>query len=177
MEVVVDRDRLVAALRELGVDWLAPSDAQGAPIADEALVASLAAHEDPRLRQALIGLFLLHPELGEIAPRVRGQMTEEAGRELIVYYLAAVYLQEMWRIRLSRYLPPQPRLHDYFSRALGLPPREDEHGSAGLYALAEWHSAHAPVRFNYRSAYEGTADLLFQCLKLKRRRHEHAAAG
>ena len=56
MIVVTDRKRLVAALRQRGVDWLAPSDAQGAPLPDEMLIASLATHDDPRLRQALTGV-------------------------------------------------------------------------------------------------------------------------
>jgi hypothetical protein len=60
LTLVRDREPLVSALRERGVDYLAPSDAQGPPLADGVLIASLAAHHDPRLRQALIALFMLH---------------------------------------------------------------------------------------------------------------------
>src|ERR1051325_6534931 len=65
-EVIRDREALVAALRERGVDWLAPSDAQGPSLTDEVLIASLAMSEDARLRQALIGLFLLRPTLASL---------------------------------------------------------------------------------------------------------------
>ena len=66
LTVVNDRESLVAALRERGVDYLAPSDARGEAITDVALIASLAANSDARLRQALIGLFLLRPDLARL---------------------------------------------------------------------------------------------------------------
>jgi hypothetical protein len=177
MDVVRTGGRLVAALHQRGVDWLAPSDACGAPMPDETLIASLAAHDDPRLRQALIGLFLLHPDLAGMVPRVADTLDEHANRELQAYYTAAVYLQTMWRIRLGHYLPSVHELPDYFSLALYLPPRQDEYGKAGLYALAEWHASHAPFKCNYMSAYDGVADLLFASLKRKHSRYEPATAG
>jgi hypothetical protein len=65
-----DRDALVAALRARGVDYLMPIEATGDPVADEPLIASLAANEDPRLRQALIALFLLEPRLAQHVPAI-----------------------------------------------------------------------------------------------------------
>lgn len=178
MELVTDRERLVAALRERGVDYLTPSDvAPVEPMADELLIASLAAHPDPRLRQALIALFMLQPQLGPLAPQLRNRLEGRAAQELTAYYLAAMYLQRMWRIRLSHYLPPMPMLPEYFSAELGLPSADDEHGKTGLAALAEWHADHSPIRANYLSSYEGVAELLFQRLKLTLKRHEFTAAG
>src|SRR6185369_6834571 len=126
------RDRLVAALRERGVDYLAPSDAAGQPLPDEALIAALAAHDDPRLRQALIALFMLHPALAPLVPPLCARLAPAAQVELKAHYLAAVYLQTMWRIRLNHYLPPTPDLPDYFSAELGLPDAQEEFGKAGL---------------------------------------------
>ncbi len=80
----------------------------------------------------------------------------------------------MWRTRLSYYLENLAELPDFFSAEFGLPSPNDEYGKAGLYALAEWHARHSPSRFNFLSAYEDVAELLFQSLKLKRTRHEHA---
>jgi hypothetical protein len=177
MAVVTDRERLVANLRQRGVSWLAPGDAHGAPVPDEILIASLAAHEDPRLRQALIGLFLLHPSLAMLAPGIAATLDEWANSELKAYYTAAVYLQTMWRIRLVRYLPAMLDLPDYFSPALSLPPPEDEYGKAGLYALAEWHASRARFPYNYVSAYTGVVDLLFASLKTKCSLHESTTAG
>jgi len=173
MELVVDRESLVAELRKYGVDWLAPSDAVGGEnIEPSLLIASLAAHDDPRLRQALVALFLIQPRLAALALLIRQNLSAEAAQELTAYYTAAMYLQRTWRIRLGHYLSATAELPDHFSQELELPPPDDEHGKYGLYALAEWHASHSPFRFNYLSAYEGVADFLFQSLKLKRHRHE-----
>jgi hypothetical protein len=172
MDLVTDRERLVAALRQRGVDWLAPSDACGAPVPDETLIASLAAHADPRLRQALIGLFLLHPDLADVILRVAEALDEHANRELQAYYTAAVYLQTMWRIRLGHYLSSVHELPDHFSLALRLPSRQDAYGKAGLYALAAWRASRAPFKCNYVSAYDGVAELLFASLKRQRSGYE-----
>jgi len=177
LEIVTDRERLVAALRERGVDYLTPSEAEGKPVSDEVLIASLAAHPDARLRQALIALFLLDPGLAPLAPRLRAQMPAPAVVELTAFYMAAVYLQCMWRMQLRRYLGEQSELPDYFSAELGLPPRADEQGKFGLYVLADWHQLAAQTRANQLSAYYGVADLLQQQLKLRSPRHEPAPAS
>lgn len=180
--MVRDREALVAALRERGIDWLAPSDAEGAPLTDETLIASLAANEDARLRQALIGLFLLPLSLAPIVLKLRPELDRAAEIELIAHYMAALYLQWMWRVRLSHYLPPFADLPDYFSKELGLPAPEDGYGKAGLYALAAWHTEHAQQaqRANHLSEYVGVADLLFERLKSKawhKSSYTHRAAG
>lgn len=174
-ELVGDGERLVAALRARGVDYLAPGDAQGEPMADETLIGMLAMDDNPRLRQALIALFMLHPQLAPIVPPLRTRLGAAAEVELLAHYMAAVYLQCMWRIRLNHYLPPTPDLPDYFSDELGLPGPEDEYGKAGLYAVADWHSAHA-ARANHLSEYEGVAELLLDRLWLQAERRV-AAAG
>jgi hypothetical protein len=145
-------------------------------MSDETLIASLAMHDDPRLRQALIGLFLLQPTLAVLVPHIVVSLDERATCELQAYYTAAVYLQTMWRIRLARYLPAMRELPDYFSPTLSLPPREDEYGKAGLYTLAEWHTRHSRFPYNYVSAYAGVADLLFASLKVQHSSHEPTAA-
>ena len=172
-----DWDTLAAALRARGVDYLAASEGQGEPLDDETLIASLATHDQPRLVQALIALLMLHPELAPLVPALRGRLTPASEVELLAHYMAAVYLQSMWRVRLDHYLPPTPDLPDYFSAELGLPDALDLYGKAGLYALAEWHSAHAPGRANHLSEYEGVAELLLDRLWLKAERRVAAAGG
>jgi hypothetical protein len=175
---VHDHEALVAALRERGVDYLTPSDAElDQPIDDESLIASLATHPEARLRQALIALFLLQPQLAPFVPRLRSELDLRAAQELVAYYMAAMYLQTMWRTRLSYYLESFSELPDYFSGELNLPTAKALYGKAGLHALADWHASQSPFRFNHLSAYEGIADLLFQRLKLKRLRHEFAPAS
>ena len=127
------------------------------------------------MRQALIALFILHPNLAPLVPPLCARLAPAAAVELTAHYLAAVYLQSMWRIRLNHYLPPTPDLPDYFSADLGLPDAQDEFGKAGLYALADWHAAHVPWRANHLSEYEGVAELLLADIQLKAR-HVAAAA-
>jgi hypothetical protein len=177
LELIRDRDRLVAALRDRGVDYLMPEDAAGEPLGDEALIASLAANEDPRLRQALIALFMLEPHLAEHVPAIAEQLDEPSRIELIAHYMAAVYSQSMWRIRLDNYLPPTPDLPDFFSEQFQLPSPDDEYGKAGLYALADWHARHVPWHSNKLSEYESVPGLLFGRLMNRARRSVVAAAG
>jgi hypothetical protein len=175
--LIGDRDRLVAALRDRGVDYLMPEDATGEPVGDETLIASLAANEDPRLRQALIALFLLEPHLAQSVPAIVEELGEPSRIELIAHYMAAVYSQSMWRIRLDHYLPPTPDLPDYFSERYQLPTPEDEYGKAGLYALADWHASHKSWYANHLSEYESVPQLLFGRLMNRARRSVVAAAG
>jgi hypothetical protein len=171
-----ERDRLVAALRARGVDYLAPSDARGAPLDDQALIAALAADEDPRLRQALIALFLLHPELAPLVRQIRKQLRPEAETELIAHYLAAVYFRQIWATRLSQYLPGLPPLPDFFSQSLQLPAPQAALGEPGLRALAAWHAHNRPAPGNRLAEYENAAHLLFARLALKARSHVAASA-
>ena len=177
LELILDRDTLVAALRERGVDYLMPEDAAGEPVGDEALIASLAANEDPRLRQALIALFLLEPRLAQHVPAIVEALEAPARTELIAHYMAAVYSQSMWRIRLDHYLPPTPDLPDYFSERFQLPAPEDEYGKVGLYGLADWHARQVPWHSNKLSEYESVPQLLFGRLMNRARKHVSAPAG
>lgn len=170
------RDQLVAALRQRGVDYLAPGQAQGAPLDDAALIAALAAHDDPRLRQALIALFLVHPELAARVPALRPSLPQPAATELVAHYMAAVYLQTMWAIRLGHYQAPVVPLPDYFSRELGLPRPNELYGKAGLHALADWHTAHRLEPGNPLSEYEGVFSLIIERIKSRARPHVAAAA-
>lgn len=174
--LIENREELVAALRERGIDYLAPSDAQlTQTIDDKLLVASLAAHSDPRLRQALIALFLIQPRMASIVERMRAELGLEAARQLMACYQAAVYLQRVWMIRLKRLLPDYPQLPDLYSAEMQLPDAEAGYGEAGLHALAEQERNRSPQHANCLSEFEGVADLLFQSLKQRERMHEPAS--
>jgi hypothetical protein len=120
----------------------------------------------------LIALFLLQPQLAPLVPRLRSKLDLHAAQELVAYYMAAMYLQTMWRTRFGYYLESFSELPDYFSGELNLPTAKALYGKAGLYALADWHASRSPFRFNHLSAYEGVADLLFSSLELKTYHHE-----
>ncbi len=176
VELESDRDALVAALRDRGIDYLAPSDAPSdRRLGDEGLIASLAVHRDPRLRQALIAFLLIHPEAAPSAQRLRWKLNPQDVQPLMGAYMAAVYLQRQWRFRLARYLGSMAELPDYFSAEMGMPSPEEEWGKAGLHALAEWQTTRSAFRFNHLSEYQKVAEMLFESFKLKSRHKDHAA--
>ena len=171
-----DRDSLVAQLRELGVRYLTPTDAQvdeTRRVATPDLLGRLAAHPDPRLRHALIAVFILHPDLAGEVPKLIDVLDPAARVELMAHYMAAVYLQRMWRTRLGFYLDVR-LLPDLFSSELGLPSPEERHGKTGLHAVAQWHANQSPYPFNQLSSYHHVMDLLFAQLKQGTRRYEPA---
>ena len=174
----ISRERLVAALRAEGIRFLA-----GADISDDLppreLIMGLASHSDPRLRSALTALFLAHPEFAAEVARVLSIVDHSAAIELQARYMAAVYLQRLWRTRLSYYLGDYATLPDLFSRAMGLP-RPDEHfGKLGLVELAEWHAQHAErtPAFNWLAAYQKIAEQYFGQLHAEAQTNEHATAS
>jgi hypothetical protein len=142
-----DWDALVDALRGYGVRHLSGGTqdarpgarARGGQSPPEAapLVARLALSPEPRLRRALVPLFLVHPELAGDVREVAGELPGTARDALVRAYVAAVYLQRLWWTRLRRYLGDQPLLPPYWIDELGLPPPEDRFGRVGLAALAE----------------------------------------
>ncbi|MFQ5616866.1 MAG: hypothetical protein ACE5GO_10475 [Anaerolineales bacterium] len=156
-------ETLVAALREWGIRYLAPTNAKPGPtpIPPAELIARLADHPHPRLRLALIPLFIRHPNLAESLP---SQTLTPAARETLhKLYMAAVCLQRMWHIRLSFYLENQTPLPNLFSEQLGLPRVTAENSKICLHMLAGRET------FNQFSAYEGVMDLFFEQLKLEAR--------
>ncbi len=164
-----NREALVAALRERGVRYLAPSDARAGerPIPPEELIACLARNEDTRLRLALVPLFILNPHWADLLPAI--ELPSESQAVLRKHYTAAACLQRMWSIRLGFYLNEVTLLPDLFSEQLGLPSIDIMDGKLCLHALAEGDP------FDQLSAYDGVMDLLFAQLKAEAHRERAAA--
>lgn len=165
-----DYEPLVAALHGRDVRYLAPSDARpgSESVGDLALIICLASHDQPRLRTALVALFILHPELAGQLDAL--QLPPAAQAELRTQYTAAACLQRMWSIRLGFYLGEFRLLPDLYSASLGLPPADAHYGKLCLHTLA------ARQPFDQLSAYDSLMSLLFAQLKAETP-HEHATAG
>jgi hypothetical protein len=154
------REELVAALHARGLCYLAPTPrGDERPLDDDELIAGLAASPDARLRFALAALLLAHPALAErAAALVQGQasfaLDDAARAEIRKQYLAAMYLQRMWRTRLRMHFGETPLIQERFAREMGLPPADAMFGELGLRALTE-RSA-----YNDWSSYEQVVDLL-----------------
>lgn len=172
---VGERETLVAALRARGVDYLMSDGGSGNTLSDQDLITHLVTHEDARLRSALTGLFLLHPELAPLAATLADTLPPDARIELQARYMAAAYLQRFWRTRLEIYNLTTPDLPDLFSAALGLPAANVMYGKPGLNALAMWHQRQHPVTYNRRVEYELVIEHIIASLKMHA--HESPAVG
>lgn len=158
------RDHLVAALHTRGICYLAPTPhGDEPPLTDDELILGLAASRDGRLRFALAALLLVHPDLAEKAvclveqhcnPSPDKQPPTWAWDEVRKQYVAAMYLQRMWRTRLDMALGERPLIPEHFTKELDLPASNVMYGEQGLRALTE-RSA-----YNDWSSYEQVIEML-----------------
>jgi hypothetical protein len=166
IDTPIERDDLVAALHARGVCYLAPT-----PLGDERvlsdgeLLIGLAQSKDARLRFAVAGLLLVHPELAStvidliepVDTFIQPQLSTLTRRELQKQYLAALYLQRMWRTRLRLALGDTPLIPEHFTQADGhspWPAADAMHGKQGLHQLTE------SSPFNEWSSYEQVVELI-----------------
>lgn len=164
----VDTSSLLSELSVRGVRHLrvAEPPAVYTSLSDQTLIAMLAAHPEPRVRESLIPLFLRHPDLGEHVPPLVDTLPTQAANTLQHMYTAAVYLQRFWHSVLKLYLGDFQLLPDYFGQlTYGLPPPDDRFGESGLRALA----AHFAIKtgFDWLSVYTAAIDLLLRQLSLE----------
>jgi hypothetical protein len=165
---IQDEETLVGQLSIRGVRHLRVRTEHSveATLSDETLIAALASHPEPRLREALIALFLLHPEYAPIVGRLSTSRTPPADLVLRHLYTASVYLQRLWRGTLGLYMGHFQLLPDYFGRLyFGLPEPQEDFGEAGLRALAERFNAETGE--DWLSVYEGVMHLVLEQLRLE----------
>ena len=149
------RDDLVAGLHARGVCYLTPTPhGDEKPLSDDELIAGIAQADDARLRFALAGLFLLRPDLALRAVALEPTLAPEARDELRKQYVAAMYLQRLWRTHLRLQFGETPLIPEHFTRELDLPAPDVMHGEFGLRTLCE----RSP--YNDWSSYQQVIDLL-----------------
>jgi len=163
---------LIGALRARGVRHLAVAE-PAAPydaVESTSLIAHLAGHSDPRLREALIPLFLRQPDLADQTPGLVDRVPSPAADVLRHFYTAAIYLQRLWLSTLRLHLGSFLLLPDYFGRAHYNLPGPDVHfGEAGLRGLARLYTDKTGL--DWLSVYESTMNLFLQQLSLEQRHH------
>ena len=175
-EVSYTRESLVAALRDRGISYLAPSDPVASEVLEthEQLLCALLHQDDSRLRLAIVPLLLRHPEIAGSVPDLAARLDEVASLDLQTLYMAAVYLQRNWRSRLSIYLDDMTLLPDLFSHQMGLPLPEERFGKTGLVELADAWQARSQYPFERLQAINNTFELFFGQLKLEKSNRSHA---
>ena len=172
----VNEDTLVDGLRSYGVRYLSGGSEETLPPPDPSvLIAGLAQSPEPLLRQALTALFLVHPDFAPVAQQTAAALPSPARDALIEAYVAAVYLQTLWRTRLRRHLGEQSPLPPLWLDDWGLPPPAEHDGRLGLAAL-ETRRQQRPGGRRGRGGYERVADNLFGQLLAERTRTASAAA-
>ena len=163
---------LVAALAAQDVRHLSVAEpvSSYAAIDVTTLITRLADQADPRLREALIPLFLLHPDLAEQAPGVIQPLSPPAADALRHLYTAAVYLQRFWLSTLRMHLGSFALLPDHFGQTYyHLPAPDVKFGEAGLRALAALYEGKTGL--DWLSVYELTMNLFLQQLSLEQHYH------
>jgi hypothetical protein len=160
--MIFPRDTLVAALHHRGICYLAPSPSGDEPVLSDAeMLVGLAGSRDGRLRFATAGLLLVHPELAQTAEHLVAShdlpgvtVPDAAWVELRKQYIAAVYLQRMWRTRLQQTFGPLQDIPERYTTELNLPPAAAMHGEYGLRMLTD------NSLFNDWSSYDQVVDMI-----------------
>lgn len=168
-----DDTALLAALDAHGVRHLALAEpaATYVTVDDTDLMGRLASHTDPRLREALIPLFLRQPDLATRATGLVTRLEPAAADTLRHFYTAAVYLQRLWLSTLRMHLGRFSLLPDHFGQShYHLPAPDVKFGEAGLRGLARRYADRTGM--DWLSVYQVTMNLFLQQLSLDEARHD-----
>ncbi len=128
------------------------------------LLQRLAQCSYPRVRDACIALFLLHPELTPTILTTLKISTEDVKEQLATLVLATLYLQRLWSVRLAlafghpSTFPEAPFAALWLSRHLPPPCYHD--GAWGLYMLEIAEQQRSGLALNYRADWQNQIDHL-----------------
>ncbi len=165
-------DDLISILRAWGITYLVGLEhPAGSPrvktdqLSAVDLIRRLAQCNDyPRVRDACISLFLLHPELAGTAQQAISHSPQDVAEQIAVLILATLYLQRLWSIRLAIALghppgfPEQPFANLWESRSL--PPPTCHNGICGLTALQEAEQKRTGLPFTFTGDWQNQIDHL-----------------
>jgi hypothetical protein len=157
---------LVSALRAWGIDYLTAGAARRpAPtIAPAPLLHRLADCQQARIRDAIISLLVLHPELAEVIPSALATADQETREQLSTLVLAALYLQRIWLTQLTLALGHPPQFPEALFAALWqarrLPPPALGYGEAGLRALEAEEQRRRGVSYHFSGDWQNQVQQL-----------------
>lgn len=168
-------DQLIGLLRAWGVTYLVGLDhndylsrLQREQLPPAALVQRLAqCNEYPRVRDASISLFLLHPELADSILEALQESDPEVAEQIAVLTLATIYLQRLWSVRLTLALGYPPCFPEqrfaFLWQSRNLPAPSCHYGRWGLITLQEYEQKRTTLPFTYIGDWQNQVDhLLFQ---------------
>jgi hypothetical protein len=130
------------------------------------LVKHLAQCEYPRIRDASISLFLLHPELADVALEAYKTSEQQAAEQIAVLALATLYLQRMWSFRLTMALGRIPGVSEnqfaHLWQGRQLPAPQCQYGRAGLEALQAREQQRRGLPLNFIGDWQNQIDHLLR---------------
>jgi len=148
-EVEQETNELIALLHQWGITYLVGDDTELLSIEQHvttlsaaiSLIQRLARCEDARVKHACISLFLLHPELADVAFEIVRTSEVVIADQVAVFILATLYLQRFWSIRLALAFGHPSRfpetLFQHLWQVRHLPAPACHSGVQGLLALQQ----------------------------------------
>ena len=160
-------DRLIRILRKWGVSYLvSPSSPRGRlpALSPVQLIEELAQCKYPRIRDASIALYLLHPELADAALEAYQTNKPVVADQIATLLLATLYLQRVWKFRLTLALGHQPGFPEQRFALMWekrhLPPPRCGYGSVGLAALQGIEQVRRGLPLNFIVDWQNQIDHL-----------------
>ena len=166
--------RLLAEVRARGITYLTgmvparvSTAVAQAPLPVVELLQSLAQCPDVRLRDTVIALLLLHPNLADAVDDARAQVIPQTAEYLATLVLATLYLQRQWYWLLDLSLGHAPSVPETsfaaYWRDRGLPAPALDFGRPGLIALNAAEQQHTGLLVKYSGDWQNQIDhLLYQ---------------
>jgi Nucleotidyltransferase of unknown function (DUF6036) len=174
-----EADLLISALHAWGIDYLIASSQHASMkraasrLAPVELIKRLAQCELPRVRDASISLFLLHPELADAALEAYKIIEPLDAEQVAVLILATLYLQRLWSFRLALVLGREPDFPEsqfaHLWQSRNLPAPQCQHGRPGLEALQAREQQRRGLPLNLIGDWQNQIDHLLRQEESKRK--------
>lgn len=160
-------DRLIRILHAWGVSYLVSSSSPRGrmpTLPPVQLIKALAQCEYPRIRDASISLYLLHPELADAISEAYQTSEPVVGEQIATLALATLYLQCMWSFRLTLALGHHPNFPEQRFAPMWeirrLPPPICGYGETGLAALQAMEQQRRNLPVNFIADWQNQIDHL-----------------
>src|SRR5260370_20567585 len=176
----IEIDQLISQLHMWGITYLggldhtaATSSSQIEQISPVALIQRLAqCDEYPRVRDASISLFRLHPELADIVLEALQESEPNVAEQIAVLTLATLYLQRLWSIRLTQALGDRPSFPEqqfaFLWHQRNIPPPAYYYGTWGLMALQDAEQRRIGLPLTFLGDWQNQVNHLLQQEEAKR---------
>jgi hypothetical protein len=155
---IADEDQFVAELAQFGITYFSNRIPQlsNALHTPTQILAICVQQPSSRVRTAVIGLFLLHPEFSNLLPASLSLLSGEQHQLLRIFYTSAVYLQRLYQDQLLPIMPGGWEwLSDYFGPDLGILP--DTSPREAIKLLGKKHQLLSRSATNWAGTYENAA--------------------